>query len=203
MRHAKHMLRLGRSLPGRKSLLRDLVSGLVLHERITTTFTRAKAAQRLAEHLITCGKDGSLHARRQVFSVLQNRTLTKRLFAEVAPLFQDRQGGYTRVVRVNRRRGDGAEMAVVELVAHTVKAAPASTASAKAKALRGAKPAERGKRKEPEREAPQAAASQAAAPETSPAAAPEQPSAPTPQPAKPKKFLEGLRNAWRRKKSDE
>ena len=198
MRHAKHMLRLGRSLPGRKSLLRDLVSGLVLHERITTTFTRAKAAQRLAEHLITCGKDGSLQARRQVFSVLQDRTLTKRLFAEVAPLFQDRQGGYTRVVRVNRRRGDGAEMAVVELVAHTVKAAPASAASAKAKALRGAKPAERGKRKEPEREAPQAAV-----PETSPAAAPEQPSAPTPQPAKPKKFLEGLRNAWRRKKNDE
>ena len=185
MRHAKQSQRLSRPLTSRKSLFRHLLTGVVRHERITTTFARAKATQPLADRLITLGKDGSLAARRQVFDVLQDRTLTKRLFAEVAPLFQERHGGYTRVVRLRRRRGDGAELALLELVAHTAPVQPVS------------------KPKKKSATTPAADASTA----TAKTAAPEPvPAEQTPKPAaesKPKRFLQGLRDAWRRKKTDE
>lgn len=190
MRHAKHSQRLSRPLTSRKSLLRHLVTGVVRHERITTTVARAKATQRLADRLITLGKDGSLTARREVFNVLQDRTLTKRLFAEVAPLFQERRGGYTRVVRLSRRQGDGAELALLELVAHTTKIQAPAPAKAKKKNASAGKPSA------------QAAspATEGAAPAVAPAAeAPKKPAAEK----KPKRFLQGLRDAWRRKKTDE
>ncbi len=86
---------------------------LILHGRIQTTFARAKEAQRVADRLVTMGKDGSIHARRRAFRVLQDRTLVKQLFGDIAPRFVDVGGGYTRVTRLTFRRGDGAQQAVL------------------------------------------------------------------------------------------
>ncbi|HEX9780263.1 MAG TPA: 50S ribosomal protein L17 [bacterium] len=113
MRHAKRNRRFSRPSEQRKALLAGLVKNLVIHGQIRTTLTRAKEAQRLAERLISLGKEGSIHARRRAFRVLQDRTLVKRVFAELAPRFQDVEGGYTRVVRLGARRGDGAPQAVL------------------------------------------------------------------------------------------
>ncbi len=201
MRHARRHRRLNRPLTARKSLLRHLVSGLVLHERITTTFARAKETQRLADHLITWGKEGSLSARREVFDVLQDRTLTKRLFADVAPLFQDRQGGYTRVIRLNHRRGDGAALAMLELVQHTTTAQAPATAKPKKKVVRPPAPVGEAASSAKERvEAPTTSIAETPPAATTPQAAP---SAEAPKTGKPKRFLEGLRDIWRRKKTDE
>ncbi len=93
--------------------MNSLVRNLVTHGRITTTLARAKEAQRLADRLVTWGKDGSVHARRQAFRILQDRSLVKQLFADVAPRFTDVLGGYTRVVRLSIRRGDGAQKALL------------------------------------------------------------------------------------------
>ncbi len=203
MRHAKRSQRLSRPLTSRKSLLRHLVSGLVKHERITTTFARAKETQRLADRLVTWGKNGSLAARREVFTVLQDRTLTKRLFAEVAPLFQDRRGGYTRVMRLQTRRGDGAQLALLEFVAHTavISSSPKPSAASKKKAATKSD-AVKAPRKESSREPAAAPSTPGAAATEDPAATPSE--AEPPKAAKPKKgFLSGLRDAWRRKKTDE
>ena len=113
MRHAKRNQRLSRPSEHREALLHSLVKSLVVHGRITTTYARAKEAQRLADRLVTCGKDGSIHARRRAFRVLQDRTLVKQLFAEIAPRFVDVPGGYTRVVRLSTRLGDGAQQALL------------------------------------------------------------------------------------------
>jgi len=109
MRHATRSQRL--SLPGdqRQALLQGMMKSLVLHGQIHTTRSRAKEAQRLADRLVTLGKDGSLHSRRKAFRVLQDRTLVKRLFADIAPRFTGISGGYTRVARLSLRQGDGAE----------------------------------------------------------------------------------------------
>jgi large subunit ribosomal protein L17 len=111
MRHARRNQRLSRPTEARDALVSGLVRNLVIHDRITTTFARAKEAQRLADRLVTWGKDGSVHARRQAFRILQDRTLVQRLFADVAPRFLSIRGGYTRVVRLDIRRGDGAQTA--------------------------------------------------------------------------------------------
>ena len=115
MRHAKQNQRL--SLPGnrRTAVLNALVRGLVTHGRIRTTYTRAKEAQRLADRLVTLGKEGSIHSRRRAFRVLQDRTLVKQLFAEIAPRYVDISGGYTRVLRLGLRQGDGAQRALLAL----------------------------------------------------------------------------------------
>jgi large subunit ribosomal protein L17 len=96
-------------------MLANMVSALLQHGRIHTTLAKAKEATRLADRLISLGKDGSIHSRRQAFRVLRDRTLVKRLFADVAPLFLDCQGGYTRVLRLSPRLGDGAPQALFEL----------------------------------------------------------------------------------------
>jgi len=90
-----------------------LVRNLVVRDQIETTHARAKEAQRLADRLVTLGKDGSIHARRRAFRVLQDQGQVKRLFADIAPRFVDCAGGYTRVIRLGRRRGDGAQLAVL------------------------------------------------------------------------------------------
>ena len=113
MRHGKRNQRLSRPSEHRGSLLNSLVKSLVEHGSITTTLARAKEAQRLADRLVSFGKDGSIHARRQAFRVLQNRTLVKQLFADIAPRFVGVPGGYTRVVRTSIRRGDGAQRALL------------------------------------------------------------------------------------------
>ena len=113
MRHARRNQRLSRPSEHRGALLNSLVKSLVEHGSITTTLARAKEAQRLADRLVSFGKDGSIHSRRQAFRVLQDRTLVKQLFAEIAPRFVDVPGGYTRVVRTSIRRGDGAQRALL------------------------------------------------------------------------------------------
>src|SRR3989338_804536 len=114
MRHATSSQRLSRPTEHRGAILHGLVRGLMLHGQITTTHARAKEAQRLVDRLVGLGKDGSVHSRRRAFRVLQNRTLVKQLFAEIAPRFVDTPGGYTRVVRLSQlRRGDGAQLSVL------------------------------------------------------------------------------------------
>ncbi len=113
MRHATRSRRLDRPKAHRKALLNNLVKSLVQHGHITTTVVRAKEAQRVAEKLVTYGKEGSVHSRRQAFRVLQDRTLVKQLFGDIAPRFTEVAGGYTRVVRSRVRPGDGAQLAVL------------------------------------------------------------------------------------------
>jgi len=108
MRHGQRSQRLSRPSDQRKALVHALVRGVLSHGEIHTTLTRAKEAQRLTDRLITWGKNGSVHSRRQAFRVLQDRTLVKRLFGDIAPRFVDVSSGYTRVLRLSARRGDGA-----------------------------------------------------------------------------------------------
>ncbi len=113
MRHATQSKNLSRPSAERQALLNSLVRGLVLHGQIRTTLTRAKAAQRLADRLVSLGKEGSIYARRQAFRLLQNRTLVSQLFTDIAPRYGDVAGGYTRVMRLSLRRGDGAQQALL------------------------------------------------------------------------------------------
>lgn len=121
MRHLKHGYKLGRNPAHRRATLRNLVTNLIEKERIETTLLRAKAARPLAERMITLGKRDSLHARRQAASFLMTPGATKKLFADLAPRFADRPGGYTRIVRTGWRIGDGAELAVLEFLGSELK----------------------------------------------------------------------------------
>lgn len=116
MRHAKRVKKLGRTKSHRKAMLANMAASLFMYHVIKTTDTKAKEVRKLAEKLITLGKRGDLHAHRQVYDVIRDRKLVKKIFEEIAPKFSDRQGGYTRVVRLGVRRGDGAELSVVELL---------------------------------------------------------------------------------------
>ncbi len=108
--------KLGRTSAHRKSMLRNLVTDLLREGRITTTDTRAKEARRQAEKMITLAKRGDLHARRQVLAYVYDETVVTKLFDEIAPKYADRQGGYTRILKLGPRRGDNAEMVFLELV---------------------------------------------------------------------------------------
>ncbi len=117
MRHLKAGRKLGRTSSHRTALLRNLAANLFEHETITTTVEKAKEARRFAERLITLGKKGTLQSRRLAASRLQDETLTKKLFEEIAPRFRDRPGGYTRIVKLAKpRKGDAAGMCILELV---------------------------------------------------------------------------------------
>ena len=116
MRHARAGKKLGRDSAHRKALYSNLAGALIEHGRIRTTVTKAKAVKPIAEQMITLGRRGDLHARRQATSFLRSRDVVHKLFAEVAPLFKDRPGGYTRIVKIGPRAGDAAEMAYLELV---------------------------------------------------------------------------------------
>ena len=108
--------KLGRETAHRKAMLRNLVTDLLREGRITTTEMRAKEARRIAEKMITLGKRGDLHARRQAQEVLFDEDVLKKLFDEIAPTYEDRQGGYTRILKLGPRRGDCAEEVYLELV---------------------------------------------------------------------------------------
>ena len=108
--------KLSRYKDQRKALLRGLTSELIQHERITTTLAKAKETRIVAEKLITHGKKGTLHHRRLALAQMPNKTVVKKVFDEVAPRYADRAGGYTRIIKLGRRQGDGAEIAVIELV---------------------------------------------------------------------------------------
>ena len=116
MRHLKQGRKLGRTSAHRKALLRNLATALLEHERILTTEPKAKELRRVADKLVTLGKRGNLHARRQALQVVQSNAIVQKLFNEIAPRFAGRQGGYTRILRLGYRPGDAAAMAVIELV---------------------------------------------------------------------------------------
>jgi large subunit ribosomal protein L17 len=119
VRHARTGKKLGRDSAHRKALYSNLAGALIEHGRIKTTVTKAKAVKPMAEQMITLGRRGDLHARRQATAFLRSRDVVHKLFAEVAPLFKDRPGGYTRIVKIGPRPGDSAEMAYLELVSDT------------------------------------------------------------------------------------
>ncbi len=108
--------KLGRTTPHRRAMLRNLTTDLLREGRIETTVTRAKETKRMAEKMITLGKRGDLHARRQALAYIFDETVVTKLFEEIAPNYAERQGGYTRILKMGPRRGDGAEMAIIELV---------------------------------------------------------------------------------------
>jgi large subunit ribosomal protein L17 len=121
MRHRKLNKRLGRNKSQRKQLMRSLVRGLFLSCKIETTLAKAKEARKLADRIIRYAKNGALKDIRAIESVIQDRLLTSKIVKTLAPLSGDRKGGYTRITRVNYRRGDGAQMAVLELTDMPVK----------------------------------------------------------------------------------
>jgi large subunit ribosomal protein L17 len=116
MRHRNHGRKLSRKTEHRRALLRNLITSLILEERIETTVAKAKAARELAEQMITLGKRGDLHARRLAAGYLLASAAVQKLFDDVAKRFATRTGGYTRIVHTGWRRGDGADTAVLELV---------------------------------------------------------------------------------------
>ena len=116
MRHNRAGFKLKRDMSGRRSLLRNLVTSVIREERIITTVPKAKAAKPLVEKMITLGKQDTLHARRLAAGFLLTPDAVKKLFDKIGPRFAQRNGGYTRIVRVGFRRGDGAEQALLELV---------------------------------------------------------------------------------------
>jgi large subunit ribosomal protein L17 len=116
MRHLNAGWKLGRNTSHRRALLRNLVTSLIMDERIETTVTKAKAMRPHVEKMITLGKRGDLHARRLAGSYLMTREALDKLFNTVAPRFGDRQGGYTRILRSGFSKGDGAELALIELL---------------------------------------------------------------------------------------
>jgi len=116
MRHRKSFRKLSRTREHRRAVLRNLVTSLIIHERIETTVAKAKEARRVGERMITFAKRGDLSARRHVASYVHGDDVVKKLFETVAPWYAERQGGYTRIVRIGRRLGDAGETALLELV---------------------------------------------------------------------------------------
>jgi large subunit ribosomal protein L17 len=158
MRHQKKRIKLGRTAEHRKALLANQVCSLIAHQRIKTTLAKAKAVRPLAERMVTLGKEGSIHARRLAFSALRQKDAVKKLFDDIAPRSSERNGGYTRIVKLGQRKSDSAAMAFIEWVdaAIIVEEKPAEEKKAKQKEpeakpkQREAKPEEpKAKEKEP------------------------------------------------------
>ena len=190
MRHQKKSIKLGRTAEHRKALLANQVCSLIQHQRIKTTLAKAKAVRPLAERMVTLGKKASIHARRTALATLRQKNAVKKLFEDVAPRSAERNGGYTRIVKLGRRKSDSAQMAFIEWVdmAEVVEEKPQEKKAKK----KEAEPKPKSTRTEPE--AIEAEAAEPTAQEDKPAAAP------TPAPAeepKPK------RRRWFGKKSAE
>ncbi len=134
MRHRKTGRRLGRNSSHRKAMLRNMVTSLFEHEKITTTDARAKELRKLAEKLITLGKRGTLHARRQALEVIQDKDVVGKLFDRIAARYQERPGGYTRIIKLGHRAGDNAALSIIELVEEELKAQPKKKKAAAKKA---------------------------------------------------------------------
>lgn len=134
MQHQRTNRKLGMKTAHRLSMLRNMATSLVIHERVRTTDTRAKEVRRVVERMITLGKKGDLHARRRAAEIIRGGEAVAKLFDEIAPRYKTRNGGYTRIVRVGRRNGDNAPMVIIELVegeAKKAEAAPKKKAPAK------------------------------------------------------------------------
>jgi len=116
MRHRNSGRRLGRTTPHRKAMVRNMVTSLLEHERIVTTTPKAKEVRKIADKMITLAKRGDLHARRQALAFIRDPKVVSKLFDKLRAEYQDRQGGYTRIIQTGNRNGDAAPMAILELV---------------------------------------------------------------------------------------
>ena len=139
MRHRKRSQTLSRPTAHRRALLMNLVRSLFLHERISTTVSKAKAASSVADRMITLAKKKDVASQRRAFSFFSDRTIVRRLFKDIGPRYQDRKGGYTRVVKLGRRFGDRAFMAILELVDFVPKEPASSDNKSEKKELAEAK----------------------------------------------------------------
>jgi large subunit ribosomal protein L17 len=144
MRHQKKTVKLGRTAEHRKALLANQVCSLIEHQRIKTTLAKAKAVRPLAERMVTLGKNGSIHARRTALATLRQKNAVKKLFDDIAPRSAERNGGYTRIVKLGQRKSDSAPMAFIEWVdaEKVVEEKPAEEKKAKRKEAE-AKPREK------------------------------------------------------------
>ena len=164
MRHGKKFNHLGRTADHRRAMLANMAISLIMHKRITTTLAKAKALKKYVEPLITRSKDDSTNSRRVVFSYLQNKEALKELFGVISQKVGDRPGGYTRVIKLGARQGDGADIAFIELVdfdenmAKTPKAEKKTRRSRKSAAAKAEAPAEEAPKaaEAPAEEAPKA-----------------------------------------------
>jgi large subunit ribosomal protein L17 len=153
MRHQKKTIKLGRTAEHRKALLANQVCSLIEHQRIKTTLAKAKAVRPLAEKMVTLGKRGSIHARRTALATLRQKNAIKKLFDDIAPRSTERNGGYTRIVKLGQRKSDSAPMAFIEWVdaAPAIEEKPAEEKKAKRKAI---EPAAKQKEPAPQPEPP-------------------------------------------------
>ena len=150
MRHRKSGRQLSRNSSHRWALMRNLVTALLRDEKIQTTDPKAKELRRWADRVITLGKEGSLHARRQALGIVQDKAVVRKLFDTIAPRFKSRAGGYTRIIKIGWRRGDAAQMSLIELVGGADEAAAAGKSG-------GAKKSRRARRQQAAKEAEAAA----------------------------------------------
>ncbi len=175
MRHRRAHRKLGRTSSHRKALLRTMVTDFLDKERIVTTVPKAKELRPFAEKMITLGKRESLHARRQALSVIRRKSVVHKLFDSLAPRFADRNGGYTRIIRLGPRKGDAAEMALIELIGSELdpEAAKKEAKAAKKPEKKDAKPPSESAKAAPDKEKAEAEAEA----EDQPAQEPEDPKA--------------------------
>src|SRR5215470_2248188 len=190
MRHQKKTIKLGRTADHRRALLANQVCALIQHQRIKTTLAKAKAVRPLAERMVTLGKNGSIHARRRALAVLRQKNVVKKLFNDIAQRSAERNGGYTRIVKLGARKSDSAHMAFIEWVdaEYVVEKKPKKEKKAKRKEPEAKSQQATPEAEEPTREEPKAEAT--AAREQEPTAAPA-------EETKPKK------RRWFGRKSDE
>jgi large subunit ribosomal protein L17 len=147
MRHRVKTVKLGRTSQHRDLMLANMAGSLIQHNRIKTTLAKAKALRPIAEKLVTLGKKGGLHSRRVALSkLINNEDWVKKLFGDIAPRFKERNGGYTRILKLGLRHSDASQMALIEWVDNVVEAAP--VAEGEAKAEEGKKKAAPKKKKE-------------------------------------------------------
>ena len=116
MRHGKSVAKLSKAKSHREAMLSNMAASIIEHIQIRTTITKAKEVKRWVDRLVTLGKKGDLNSRRMAYKMIKDRKLVKKLFDEIAPKFSDKQGGYTNVLKLGSRQGDGAKMAVVQLL---------------------------------------------------------------------------------------
>ena len=139
MRHQKKTVKLGRKAEHRKALLANQVCSLIEHQRIKTTLAKAKAVRPLADKMVTLGKNGSLHARRTAFAYLRQKDAVKKLFDDIAPRSAERNGGYTRIIKLGQRKSDSASVAYLEWVDATIVVNEEPTPAEESKSLKGKK----------------------------------------------------------------
>jgi large subunit ribosomal protein L17 len=155
MRHQKKTIKLGRKAEHRKALLANQVCSLIEHHRIRTTLAKAKAVRPLAEKMVTLGKKGSIHARRTAFAVLRQKDAVKKLFDDIAPRSAERNGGYTRIIKLGQRKSDSAPIAYLEWVdaAFVIDEEPAEKGSKSRKSKKGGEQAAGAEKKSKKRAA--------------------------------------------------